>query len=162
MMQRVKVAAAYCLFLAAVAGIGWWLLTETPLEPKDLVQSLIALGAATVACLAWNQSRKSANAATKTAALAQLNEERSKHGWTITPLTKAHGYVLRNTGTVTALDVSGSPLSLRWSRIRVYVEISYPDVRVLAFRDCHLRSRLLQPRQPAAVLRAFCSADRSR
>jgi hypothetical protein len=81
--------------------LGLWLLAFGPAAPKDL----IALAAFVVACLAWFQSRRSANAATKSAAIAEGNEERSKYGWTITLHPNGDHYVLRNVGTLAAHDV---------------------------------------------------------
>ena len=65
----------------------------------------IALAAAGVACAAWVQASRSANAATKTAGLAELNEVRKKYGWAISVHPDEDRYVLRNTGTVVARDV---------------------------------------------------------
>lgn len=98
MMQRIGLGLAFVL---AFGGLGWWLLARTAAEPKDL----ITLGAVAFACLAWMQSRRSANAATANAALAQRNEERSKYGWTMTLHPNGDHYVLRNTGTLAAHDV---------------------------------------------------------
>jgi hypothetical protein len=101
MAQRIGLGLA---FVVAFAGLGWWLLVKTPAEPQDL----ITLAAVAFACLAWFQSRRSANAATANAALAQLNEERSKYGWTITLHPNGDHYVLRNIGTLAAQDVKFS------------------------------------------------------
>jgi hypothetical protein len=116
MAQRIGLGLA---FVVAFAGLGWWLLVKTPAEPQDL----ITLGAVAFACLAWFQSRRSANAATANAALAQLNEERSKYGWTITLHPNGDHYVLRNIGTLAAhlarrLDQSGEQHRL-WDRCAV-------------------------------------------
>jgi hypothetical protein len=64
-----------------------------------------ALAAAAIALLAWFQSWRSADAATKSASIAEANEERSKYGWTITLHPNGDHYVLRNVGTLAARDV---------------------------------------------------------
>ena len=72
---------------------------------KAGLEDYITLAAVGIACLAWVQASRSANAATKTAALAELNEERKRYGWTVTVHPDGDRYVLRNTGTVLAHDV---------------------------------------------------------
>jgi hypothetical protein len=64
-----------------------------------------ALAAAAIALLAWFQSWRSANAATKSASIAEANEERSKYGWTITLHPNGDHYVVRNVDTLAARDV---------------------------------------------------------
>jgi hypothetical protein len=103
MVQRVGRGLSVVLVV-----LGMWLLAFTPAEPKDF----IALIAVVVTCLAWWQANRSANAATrsaiastKSAAIAEANEERSKYGWTITLHPNGDHYVLRNVGTLAAHDV---------------------------------------------------------
>jgi flagellar biosynthesis component FlhA len=103
MVQRIGLWLSVVLIVAVM-----WLLTFTPAEPKDF----IALLAVVVACLAWWQSHRSANAATrsaiastKSASIAEANEERSKYGWTVTLHANGDHYVLRNVGTLAAHDV---------------------------------------------------------
>jgi hypothetical protein len=101
MVQRIGLWLSVVLVVLVM-----WLLAFTPAAPKDF----IALAAVVVACLAWFQSRRSANAATKSAAIAAANEERSKYGWTITLHPNGDHYVLRNVGTLAAHDVKfGQP-----------------------------------------------------
>jgi hypothetical protein len=59
----------------------------------------------TIALLALVQTWMSSTAATTSAELAQLNEERKKYGWSIVLHPDGGHYVLRNTGTLTAGDV---------------------------------------------------------
>jgi hypothetical protein len=103
MLQRIGLWLSVVLIVLVL-----WLLAFTPAEPKDF----IALVAVVVACLAWfqafrsaNAATKSASAATKTATIAEANEERSKYGWKITLHPDGDHYVLRNVGTLAARDV---------------------------------------------------------
>jgi hypothetical protein len=110
MVQRIGLWLSVVLIVLVL-----WLLAFTPAEPKDL----IAVVAVVVACLAWYQSyrsaqaattsagasTKSADAATKSAAIATAHEERSKYGWTVTLHPNGDHYVLRNIGTLAAHDV---------------------------------------------------------
>ena len=66
---------------------------------------LIAMGACAVSCFAQFQGSRSFHNTAKTAALAQLNEERAKYGWKITVHPEGDRHVLRNMGTLTAHDV---------------------------------------------------------
>ena len=92
-----------------------WMLSFTPAKPQDLT----AVVAVVVAGLAWRQSyrsaqaatksagaaTKSADAATKSAVIAEANEERAKYGRTITLHPNGDHYILRNVGTLAAHDV---------------------------------------------------------
>jgi hypothetical protein len=64
------------LFAVVLLVLGLWLLGFTPAQPTDLIAGV----AAAVALLAWYQSWRSANAATKSASIAEANEERRKYG----------------------------------------------------------------------------------
>ena len=96
--------SAAVVFLLALVGIGWFLMTRPTYEPKDL----ITLGAAAFAGLACLQAWRSANAATQNAKLAQRTEELGRYGWAITLHPNGDHYVLRNTGTLAAHDVKFS------------------------------------------------------
>jgi hypothetical protein len=69
------------------------------------VRDYLTLGVGTIALLALVQTWMSSTAATTSAELAQLNEERKKYGWAIVLHPDGGHYVLRNTGTLTACDV---------------------------------------------------------
>jgi hypothetical protein len=99
MLRRVGLAA---LALVAIAAVGWgiWLV-----RPHAELKDWIALAAVVISLSAWLQARRSANAATKNAALAQRNEERSRYGWSVVLHPNGDRYVLRNTGTLDAHDV---------------------------------------------------------
>jgi hypothetical protein len=85
-----------------VFGVAAWLMHAfTKAELRDYI-TLAAVG---IACVAWVQASRSANAATKTAALAELNEERKRYGWAIAVHPDGDRYVLRNSGTLLARDV---------------------------------------------------------
>lgn len=87
--------------VVAFGVAAWAMHVFTKAELRDY----ITLGAVGIACVAWVQAARSANAATKTAALAELNEERKKYGWAIAVHPDGDRYVLRNTGTLVAHDV---------------------------------------------------------
>lgn len=94
-------AAAVVIILAVFGGIGWWL----RVYQYATNSTLVALGAVAFSCIAAFQAYRSAQAATKTSALAQLNEERAKFRWEIDVHPDGDRYVLRNRGTVLAHDV---------------------------------------------------------
>ena len=76
-------------------GLGWWLRTHH--HASDAM--LIALGAFAVSCFAQFQASRSAH-------IAATNEKRLRYGWEIMAHPDEHLYVLRNTGTLLARDVS--------------------------------------------------------
>jgi hypothetical protein len=97
-----KVSVLAAVIVAAVfGGLDWWLWVHHHTSSAVL----IALGAFGVSCFAQFQASRSAHNAAKSAALAQLNEERLKYGWDITVHPEGDRYVLRNMGTLTAHDV---------------------------------------------------------
>lgn len=89
------------LFVLVAVIIGLLIGLYTSAELRDY----LTLGAGTIALLALVQTWMSSTAATTNAELAQLNEERKKYGWSIVLHPDGGHYVLRNTGTLTALDV---------------------------------------------------------
>jgi hypothetical protein len=81
--------------------IGLWALIFPPADLKIFIEIAVAL----IAGFAWFESRRSADAASKSAAIADANEERSRYGWVITLHPNGDHYVLRNVGTLAAHDV---------------------------------------------------------
>lgn len=97
-----KLSLSVALLIALVYGVlAWWLRVYNHTSGAVL----IALGAFAVSCFAQFQASRSFHNTARTAALAQLNEERAKYGWKITVHPEGNRYVLRNMGTVTAHDV---------------------------------------------------------
>jgi hypothetical protein len=117
--------------------IGLWGLIFPPADPKIFID----LAAVIIASYAWFESRRSANAASKSAEIADANEERSKYGWSVTLHPNGDHYVLRNVGTLSAHDVkfsnsSDSATPLQRARFLV--------------RDSEERGPLIKPGQAKA------------
>jgi hypothetical protein len=76
----------------------------------SIVSALVALGSV------W-YSRQSADAATRSADLAEVVEAGRHHGWRIEPRVNTMVYTLRNVGTVNARNVSlsGDYFGIRFS-----------------------------------------------
>lgn len=100
MLERIHRWLPLRLSIALVV-IGLWGLIFPPTDPKIFID----VAAVTIAGFAWFESRRSADAASKSAAIADANEERSKYGWTVTLHPHGGHYVLRNVGTLAAHDV---------------------------------------------------------
>lgn len=98
MTKRVWVTV---LFAVMAVAIGLSMVLFTSAELRDYFTLLTA----TIASLALVQAWMSSTAAAANVALAKLNEQRKKYGWTIVLHPDGGHYVLRNTGTLTALDV---------------------------------------------------------
>ena len=97
-----KLSVSVALFIAVVYGVlAWWLRVYHHTSGT----LLIALAAFGVSCFAQFQASRSTQNSTSAFALARLNEERAKYGWTITVHPEGDRYVLRNTGTLAAHDV---------------------------------------------------------
>lgn len=97
-----KLSVSVALIIALVFGafdLWLWKHHHSP------AATLVAVGALGVACFAQFQASRSAQNSTNAFALARLNEERAKYGWTITVHPEGDRYVLRNTGTSAAHDV---------------------------------------------------------
>jgi hypothetical protein len=91
-----KASALAAVVIAVVfGGLGWWLRTYH----HTSAATLIALGAFAISCFAQFQASRSAH-------LAAKNEKRSRYGWEIRVHPDEDRYVLRNTGTLLAHDVT--------------------------------------------------------
>src|SRR5690242_7058931 len=75
-----------------LGAVGLWGLVFPPADPKIFIN----VAALVIAGYAWFESRRSSDAASKSATIADANEERSKYGWAITLHPNGDHYVLRN------------------------------------------------------------------
>jgi hypothetical protein len=91
-----KTSVLVAVIIAMVFGsLGWWLRTYHHTSGAVL----IALGAFAISCFAQFQASRSAHIAPK-------SEKRARYGWAIMVHPEEDRYVLRNTGTLLAHDVT--------------------------------------------------------
>jgi hypothetical protein len=117
-LGRMKASVLAALVIAAVfGGLIWWLRTYHHTSGAVL----IALGAFAVSCFAQFQASRSAHLATK-------NEKRSRYGWAITVHPDGDRYVLRNTGTLLAHDVTLAADERTFVRFENHEGTTGPDI----------------------------------
>lgn len=87
--------------------IAAWVITALKTDAKwtNAVSSLIAFGALCIATAAWRETRRSAEAAHRSAGIAEAQEERLRYGWSVSLHPNGSHYELRNTGTAAAQAV---------------------------------------------------------
>ncbi|UIR39770.1 hypothetical protein LZP97_27175 (plasmid) [Rhodococcus sp. DMF-1] len=95
--------ASACFAVAAALFLTYFSLNGTAVG--DWITRAIAGASVVVALLSRRQSKRSADAAERNAALAHNEDIRRRHKWALEPHPVPYRHVLRNVGTVTATHV---------------------------------------------------------